>query len=716
MKMKSLFIYGFLFILCFGSCTKDDNKENVISNTVSVSEIKQISVIADEFGAMTRSELYREEDEINFRWSAGDTLGIFPDEGSQAFFAIDDGQEGSLSAAFDGGGWGLKASHTYSAYFPFKKETNLDKANILLDYTCQVQTGNNSYAHLGKYDYMASGAVTPTDGDLKFTMHHQGAILLLKIKVDEPNEFTECVLRADDYIFTTVASLDITGEQPALESRLKSNKITLSLNDVKTTEKDEEITLSMMVYPIDLTDKIFNVYLYTKEGKAYLFGIINKKNIEQGKTFQIQTDVINDSPEAFIIFVDQGTKEYCVNHFDANSDGEISYYEASIVTKIVKDDSISKIGSFDEFKFFNGIKNFGNTFQGCQNIKTISIPNSVTKIEGHAFDSCSSLTSVEIPNSVTSILYKAFFDCPNLQSVEIPNTSIYIVPDDGYNPQPYYVVRYDSGINNLTTETKEVIKGVILEEPMTFIPNKFLRGYSSMESVTIPNSVLIIGEEAFYGCSRLTNVEIPNSVTTIERHAFWQCSSLMSVKIPNSVTTIGNNAFAGCKSLTSVEIPNSVTTIGNNAFGSCKSLTSVEIPNSVTVLESNVFSNCSNLSSVVIPNSVITIGDQAFQDCSSLSNVVIPNSVMTIGNQAFQGCSSLSSLIIPNSVTNIVEGAFNGCSSLQKISLLGDHVNFTGNPFVNCSSLQYVEVPKESLTWYIENYMNFGVMFVAGNY
>ncbi|WP_242403069.1 leucine-rich repeat protein, partial [Prevotella scopos] len=47
------------------------------------------------------------------------------------------------------------------------------------------------------------------------------------------------------------------------------------------------------------------------------------------------------------------------------------------------------------------------------------------------------------------------------------------------------------------------------------------------------------------------------------------CSSLTSVTIPNSVTTIGDNAFIGCSSLTSVTIPNSVTRIGSEAFRNC---------------------------------------------------------------------------------------------------------------------------------------------------
>ncbi len=123
--------------------------------------------------------------------------------------------------------------------------------------------------------------------------------------------------------------------------------------------------------------------------------------------------------------------------------------------------------------------------------------------------------------------------------------------------------------------------------------------------------------------------------TAIRERAFYYCSSLESVTIPNSVTSMGNYAFNNCRNLTSVTIGNNVTSIGNNAFSYCTSLTSVTIPDSVTSIGNSAFADCSKLASVTIGNSVTSIGNSAFVNCSILESVTIPDSVTSMGSWVF---------------------------------------------------------------------------------
>ena len=216
---------------------------------------------------------------------------------------------------------------------------------------------------------------------------------------------------------------------------------------------------------------------------------------------------------------------------------------------------------------------------------------------------------------------------------------------------------------------------------------------SSLKSITIPNSVTGIGDSAFYNCTSLTSIKIPNSVTWIGNAAFKQCKSLTFIDIPNSVTWIGAGAFSHCTSLTSITIPNSVTSIGSSHFLGCKSLSSIVIPNSVTSIENHAFYKCSSLSSITIPNSVTSIGWSAFYGCSSLSSITIPNSVTNIGEDAFKYCSSLSSITIPNSVTNIGKAAFAGCSKLSSITIPNSVTSIGWSAFAGCSKLSSITIP-----------------------
>ena len=248
---------------------------------------------------------------------------------------------------------------------------------------------------------------------------------------------------------------------------------------------------------------------------------------------------------------------------------------------------------------------------------------------------------------------------------------------------------------------KKEYKEYVVREGTKVICDYAFSWCKSLQSVTIPNSVRNIGNNAFFGCnicfficnstyfqnddvclfnkdktaivSRIkdcVNYIIPNSVTKIGDGAFGWCESLQSITIPNSVRSIGDNAFSSCESLQSVTIPNSVKSIGDYAFNSCKSLQSVTIPNSVTKIGDGAFRWCKSLQSVTIPNSVTSIGYEAFSGCESLKSVTIPNSVTKIGNYAFSSCESLQSVTIPNSVTKIGDGTFRFCTHLDEPSRL----------------------------------------------
>ena len=206
--------------------------------------------------------------------------------------------------------------------------------------------------------------------------------------------------------------------------------------------------------------------------------------------------------------------------------------------------------------------------------------------------------------------------------------------------------------------------------------NSYMGVVNIPKEVTVNNQTLKvtgIEKKAFGGNWGVTSVTIPNSVTTIVDEAFGG-TGITSITIPNSVTAIGEFAFGDCKALTSVYIGNGVTTIGKQAFRFCHELTSVTIGNRVTTIGDFAFEGCQKLASLTIPNSVTTIGKYAFRDCWDLASAVIGDGVTTIGDEAFKHCQSLSFLSIGSVLANINASVFDECLSLSQVELTSNEI------------------------------------------
>ena len=195
-------------------------------------------------------------------------------------------------------------------------------------------------------------------------------------------------------------------------------------------------------------------------------------------------------------------------------------------------------------------------------------------------------------------------------------------------------------------------------------------GYcKKLAEVTIPNSVIFIGGQAFSDCG-LVNITIPNSVIKIGDGSFSGCHNLQRIIVDakNSdydsrnncnaiIETRSNILIVGCQN---TSIPNGVVSIGKHAFSYNIDLSDITIPSSMVHIPDGAFSLCNGLMSVTILNGVKTIGKEAFSGCDNMTNIVIPDSVTTIGERAFEGCDKLKSITIPRSVTSIGRGLFSG--------------------------------------------------------
>ena len=202
-----------------------------------------------------------------------------------------------------------------------------------------------------------------------------------------------------------------------------------------------------------------------------------------------------------------------------------------------------------------------NLISFCNQIQSVTIPESVTSIGKSAFEHCSKLDSLTIKGVATSIGAYAFASCTSLTSLSLVG-SFQTIGDSAF---------VNCGMTSLT-----------IDATITSI-EKYAFSSRFLTSLSLTGNVQKIGDYAFANCTSLTSLSLTGNVQKIGDHAFDSCSSLNTVTFPKSPTSIGSYAFDSCTSLNSIEIPGTVTEIGDCAFYHCSGLTSVKIDEGVPV-------------------------------------------------------------------------------------------------------------------------------------
>ena len=335
-----------------------------------------------------------------------------------------------------------------------------------------------------------------------------------------------------------------------------------------------------------------------------------------------------------------------------------------------------------------------NLISFCNQIQSVTIPESVTSIGKSAFEHCSKLDSLTIKGVATSIGAYAFASCTSLTSLSLVGNFQTI----GEQAFAY------CGMTSLTTDAD-----------ITSIGEYAFSHCTSLTSLSLTGSVQTIGYQAFACCTSLTSLSLTGDIQKIGDYAFGYCSSLYTATLSKNLTSIGTYAFEYCTSLNSIEIPGKVTEIGDYAFidagltsvtidegvkstgaymfYKCGNLTTVTLPESLTTIADGSFAFCSNLDHVKIPARVTCIGDVAFSNCTSLSDITLQDGVKTIGADAFFYCRELTSITLPGSVTDIGKEAFYYCDELASITIPENVKTINPDTFYWCSSLKDITLP-----------------------
>ena len=294
-----------LSLFAVAACSEDALVENV---PVAGTTVKEISITGKDFDfeSATRSSVSITESGADFIWSENDTVGIFPNTGSQAEFAMSQGA-GTHTATFTGGGWALKSSATYAAYYPYNFY-NRDLKKIPVSYEGQTQNGNASTAHIGAYDFMAASVSTPENGAVSFDMQHLGCLVQLTVDLDEAATINEVSIKYGEENsgeFITKGYIDLSSETPAIQASLqedKSNTISIALENLSVTV-EETATVYFMMAPINLEGKTIDVTVAMDGGDTKTYQTAGKNYIA-GKAYAIS--VTDNAEKPAYTMVDLG--------------------------------------------------------------------------------------------------------------------------------------------------------------------------------------------------------------------------------------------------------------------------------------------------------------------------------------------------------------------------------------------------------------------------
>lgn len=301
-----------------------------------------------------------------------------------------------------------------------------------------------------------------------------------------------------------------------------------------------------------------------------------------------------------------------------------------------------------------------------------------------------------------------------------------------YNTVTGAIVDADDSVTVANIPTKINGTTITAIAPRAFRHNDWWGENTKLTSISIPNTVTYIGDEAFYNCSALASLHLGNGVTTIGKEAFYNCRSLVNLTIPGSVSTVAYGAFHALESLKHLTIPGeldlrnalepyhtleSVTFTGSTIIAQPitvhnddgftwvetthlpgRSAKQVVISDSVTTLEDYAFRDCSSIETLTIGDNVTTVGRHVFAGCYYLADVKLGNRMPEVGYCMFYNCPNLTTVTIPDSVTCLDTGAFTYCDKLTDVTLGSNVTKIMESVFYGCESLTHLNLP-DSLTY-----------------
>lgn len=303
-----------------------------------------------------------------------------------------------------------------------------------------------------------------------------------------------------------------------------------------------------------------------------------------------------------------------------------------------------------------------NAFMDQHSLKSVTIPDCVTRIEFGAFFRCGALESLNLGRGIREIDGSVFYNCDKLIYNEYENGS-YL----GSSDNPYLA---------LVQMSPSVETAVFHPDTRVICGNAF-EDCDKLDDLIIPEGILSIGG---FALPSLKTISFPATMEHIDSLAFSDCRTPSEITVAEGNTaykSVDGNLFsydgtrlikyAGGSEATAYTVPDGTVIIEGNAFESAKHLTEVTLPDSVEEIQHQAFLYCEGLKTLSLGNGLKIIGGAAFGYCKSLTEVTIPDSVEQVNYFTFSFCEKLERVVIGSGVTHLGDEVFYDCDALTEV-------------------------------------------------
>lgn len=242
------------------------------------------------------------------------------------------------------------------------------------------------------------------------------------------------------------------------------------------------------------------------------------------------------------------------------------------------------------------------------------------------------------------------------------------------------------------------------------ISNWAFENCSEITSISMPQSIVEIGESAFAGCSQLTSLSFPDSIKYLEVCVCYGCEKLCNLHLPSGIQVIGRSAFNGCKSLEEFVIPDSVKEIDGMVFKNCSGLKKIYWGKSVEKVGGDPFTGCRILKEVYISDiskwcktnftselanplyqqGIVGGGTKLFLNGELLETLFVPNDINIVRKYTFYGYTWLKSIRFPETNMKVEDNAFSECRQLNSVYFGESTIQLGNQVFNHCEDIQYV--------------------------